>query len=149
MYTYDRRRHALRSGFTLLEILLVLAILLMLTTVAIVSFSGTREGAKIDTTQLLIQEVESAVEMFNLHLSHYPTAEEGGLDALREKPRFADAAAGERWRGPYLKKPPIDGWGNPVQYERVAIRADQNQPPYRLWSNGPDGISGTEDDIGP
>jgi general secretion pathway protein G len=139
-----------RRGFTLIEILLVLAILLMLATVAIVALSGTREGAKIDTTRLLIQEVENALETYNMHMSRYPTEEEGGLNALLTKPAFEDEKLAERWRGPYLKSEPRDSWARPLHYTLAEAGSTETTPgakPFRLSSDGPDGQEGTADDI--
>jgi len=143
----QRRRH---SGFTLIEILLVLAILLMLATVAIVALSGTREGAKVDTTRLLIQEVENALETYNMHLSRYPSEEEGGLNALLTRPAFDDEKLAERWRGPYLKTEPRDSWARPLHYQVAEAGTTETTPgakPIRIWSDGPDGQEGTADDI--
>jgi general secretion pathway protein G len=138
-------------GFTLIEILLVLAILLMLAAVAIVAVSGTREGAKIDTTKLLIQEVENALETYNMHMSHYPTEEEGGITALLTAPAVEDEKLAERWRGPYLKSEPRDAWQHPLNYQIGESLSTETltpgQKPFRLWSNGPDGQEGTSDDI--
>lgn len=136
------------AGFTMIEVLLVLAILVMLATVAIMALGGTREGAKIDTTRLLIQEVENAMETYNLHVGHYPTESEGGIDALVAKPTVADEAVTSRWRGPYLKRQPMDGWNRPLNYQPVETGdGSSGALPMRIWSNGPDGRSGTGDDI--
>ena len=70
------------------------------------------------------------------------------LTALRVKPTFENEQIGEMWRGPYLKKEPRDAWGNVINYELNVAGTDEAQAqPYRLWSNGPDGVDGTEDDI--
>ena len=143
-----QRRPKARRGFTLIEILLVLAIILMLAGVTIVSIVGTREGARIDTTKAMLSSIETAIETYNMHIGHYPTEEEGNLTALRVKPTFESDQVGEMWRGPYLKKEPRDAWRNTFNYEVNVAGTDEAQTqPYRLWSNGPDGTDGTEDDI--
>lgn len=143
-----KNRLKAKRGFTLIEILLVLAIIGMLAGVAIVSLVGTREGAKIDSTKAMLSSIETALETYNMHVSHYPSEEEGNLTALRVKPTFENEQIGEMWRGPYLKKEPRDAWGNVVNYELNVAGTDEAQAqPYRLWSNGPDGVDGTEDDI--
>lgn len=143
-----KNRLKAKRGFTLIEILLVLAIIGMLAGVAIVSLVGTREGAKIDSTKAMLSSIETALETYNMHVSHYPSEEEGNLTALRVKPTFENEQIGEMWRGPYLKKEPRDAWGNVVNYELNVSGTDEAQTqPYRLWSNGPDGVDGTEDDI--
>ena len=143
------QRHAkARRGFTLIEILLVLAIILMLAGVTIVSIVGTREGARIDTTKAMVASIETAIETYNMHIGHYPSEEEGNLEALRVKPTFESEEVEAMWRGPYLKKEPRDAWRNTFNYElSVAGAGEAQAQPYRLWSNGPDGTDGTEDDI--
>lgn len=147
-----RNRSKTRRGFTLIEILLVLAIIGMLAGVAIVSLVGTREGAKVDSTRAMLTSIETALETYNMHVSHYPTEEEGNLNALLTKPSFENEQLGEKWRGPYLKQEARDTWGNLFNYEVNVTGAgttvgETNPKPYRLWSNGPDGMDGTEDDI--
>ena len=76
--------------------------------------------------------------MYELNALSYPSPTEG-LAALRMPP--ADATA-STWAGPYLDKDvPPDPWGNPYQYELI------DQDTFRIWSVGPDGVDGTEDDI--
>ncbi|MBE3068990.1 MAG: type II secretion system major pseudopilin GspG [Planctomycetes bacterium] len=143
-----RNRSKRRRGFTLIEILLVLAIIGMLAGVAIVSLVGTREGAKIDSTKAMLTSVETALETYNMHISHYPSEEEGNLNALLTKPTFENEQLGEKWRGPYLKQEARDSWGNLLNYElSTATTGETSTRPYRLWSNGPDGMDGTDDDI--
>jgi len=137
-----------RRGFTLIEVLLVLLILGMLATVAVVALRGTREGARIDATKLLLTEVETALETFSMHLSRYPTQDEG-LGALITKPAFEDEAEGNKWRGPYLKREAKDVWGQALSYEPVEAGSEEAGQGlrFKLWSNGPDKQSGTDDDI--
>lgn len=144
-----RTRERSRRGFTLIEVLLVLTILGLLATVAIVSFSGQKESAKIKTTTILLHEVGTAINLYDNDIGHYPTEEEGGMNALLTKPTFEDEVMAEQWHGPYLEKEPRDAWGRPLTYELMgtAGTGETGDKPYHLWSNGPDGQSGTEDDI--
>ena len=137
----------IRPGFTLIEVLLVMVILAMLAGVAIVMFSGTEEGAKIDTTKLKLTAIEKALGLYNSHVKQYPTAEEGGLDALRKKP--SDEEIAKKWRGPYLTEEPKDAWDKPFHYESVDSESSESTggKPYKLWSEGPDKQSETDDDI--
>ena len=137
-----------RSAFTLVEVLLVIVILGMLATVAIRQLIGTREGARIDTTKLLINNVATQMDLYNMHIGHYPTEEEGGLAAMRTKPQFADEKLADKWRGPYLKENPVDAWGHALNYEVVSPGSDEAlTTPFKISSNGPDGQAGTDDDI--
>ena len=144
------KRHAdNRKAFTLIEILLVIVILGLLATVAVVTLSGTREGAMEDTTKLKIEEIMQVLEVYYAHVSAYPTEEEG-LPALVTKPEFEDEAVGKKWRGPYLKKKgiPKDAWGNGLVYRVVEDEVTGRKKP-RIYSFGPNknDDSGDGDDI--
>jgi general secretion pathway protein G len=138
-----------RRAFTLIEVLLVIVILGMLATVAVVTLSGTREGAKIDTTKLTLDKLRGSLERYNSHVGQYPTEEEGGLQALTTLPTFEDEATAEKWRGPYAESEDLtDEWGNEFQYELVEQEVGtRTQLVPRISSMGPDGLEGTDDDI--
>ena len=134
-----RRRHARRDGFTLMEVLLVMAILVILGSMVGFQIINMKKGADEDAARLQIGMFEQQLDAYRLHVGSYPTANQG-LAALRVQP--ADLANPAKWRGPYANKDiPTDPWGNPYQYELVT--AEQ----FRIWSWGPDGIDGSEDDI--
>lgn len=142
------RRQRRRSAFTLIEVLLVLLILGILATVAIVNLSGTRDKAKIDTTKLMLSEIENALDRYNFDIGHYPNEEEGGLNALLTKPSFSDEKLGEKWSGPYLKKEARDPWNNPIKYEKIDTSGGEaGAKQYHLWSLGPSGQDGAPDNI--
>ena len=136
-------------GFTLIEILLVVLILVMLGGVAIVVFGPTREGANKDIAKTLIGEISTAVDLFSMHMGRYPTEDEG-LGALRSKPEESeDDPPNAAWRGPYLKKEPKDPWGQPIVYKTVESGSEEwNQGlRFKLSSNGPEKTPDNEDDI--
>ena len=131
-----RRR---RQGFTLMEVLLVLAILVILTSLVTVSFMTIKKSSSISATKTQIGAFEQQLSIYQLHMNSYPTSQQG-LNALRQPP--SDLKNVEKWQGPYANKDiPIDPWDNPYQYESNV--SDQ----YKIWSSGPDGQSGTDDDI--
>jgi general secretion pathway protein G len=137
-----------RPGFTLIEILLVLAIIGMLAGVTIFAVGGIGKKARVDTTEATLETVANALETYQMHIGHYPSEEEGNLEALRIKPTFENEQLEDEWAGPYLKKQPVDAWNNTLNYEvQAATTDDETTPPFRLWSNGADGMSDTEDDI--
>ncbi len=140
-------RRAVRAGFTLIEVLLVIVIIGMLATVLIVTVGGSGDGARIDTTKLSLQKIESKVELYNLHTGRFPSEADGGLKALMVKP--SDEKVAEKWRGPYVQEAEIkDAWNTEFNYELVeAGAALTGGKKFKLWSNGPDGQSSTEDDI--
>jgi len=143
-----RYRKQTRPGFTLIEILLVLAIIGMLAGVTIFAIGGIGKKARRDTTEATLGTVANALDTYQLQIGHYPTEEEGNLDALRIRPSFDNEELEKEWAGPYLKKTPVDAWSNPLNYEvQTATTDDETTPPFRLWSNGPDSMSDTEDDV--
>ena len=134
----SRRKHHRRSGFTLLEVLLVLAILVIMGSTVTYYFIGAQQ--KANRSQALSQMSMFGQLLTNYHLDvgSYPSTAQG-LEALRTPP--AELANMNRWAGPYADKDiPPDPWGNPYQYE-----SDGTQ--YRIWSWGGDGQDGTEDDV--
>ena len=132
-----RRRR--RSGFTLMEVLLVLAILVILGSMVGVSIFSIQRGAYEDSARNQISLFEVGLDAYRLSVGTYPTTTQG-LQALVAPP--ADLQNVNKWRGPYLRKDvPLDPWGNQYQYELV------NPEQFHIWSWGVDGMSGTADDI--
>jgi general secretion pathway protein G len=147
-----RRARAL-AGFTLIEILLVIVIILMLAGALVIFVLPQQEGAEKNTTKLLLSQVEGALDNYRLNVGHYPTEDEGGLNALVQKPTFENERLKERWQGPYLKPGTKleDAWGNKLRYEpidRTQVDPDQQTTvPFKLFSMGPDSQPETDDDI--
>lgn len=114
-------------GFTLVELLVVLAILTLLAGLVGPRVLGQLGGAKSKTAGVQIADLEKALELYKLDVGRFPSTEEG-LDALSKKP--ATVTAG--WNGPYLKGGvPADPWGKPYRYamtnnavEIVSLGAD-------------------------
>jgi len=133
-----------RRGFTLIEVLLVLAILGVIMALVVPQLLGTQQQALIDSTKLSIKGVEQGLQMYALdHDGQLPTTSEG-LQVLIENP-----GNDTKWKKPYLDDTtmlPKDAWGNPFQYESPGpnhldgLKAD-------IWSFGPDKQDGTDDDI--
>ncbi len=147
----SRRPRRRNSGFTLIEILLVIVIILLLAGALVVFVLPQQEGAEKNTTKLLLNQVSSALDTYRLNLGHYPSEQEGGLDALLKKPTFENERQGEKWQGPYLKPGTRldDPWGHKIRYETVdrAAEGTKSALPYKLYSVGPDGQPDTDDDI--
>jgi general secretion pathway protein G len=146
-----RVSHSRSAGFTLIEILLVIVIILLLASALVVFVLPQQEGAEKNTTKLLLSQVASALDTYRLNLGRYPTEQEGGLNALLEKPNYENPRLGEKWQGPYVKPGTRldDPWGHKLRYEVVDRAADEKAsgPPYKLYSVGPDGQPDTDDDI--
>ena len=114
MYGTKDRRARLRagSGFTLLELMVVLLILALLASIAAPRVTKYLRKAKVETAKIQVDALSAAVESFHLDTGRFPTAEEG-LKALMERP-----ASLAEWDGPYLKKRESlkDPWGQDYLY---------------------------------
>lgn len=130
-------------GFTLLEIMVVLAIIGLLAGLAISQLGGTYGGAQKDTASLFVNtSIKVPLFSYKMAMGDYPSTQEG-LQALISPP----SNKADKWRGPYLDpaKIPLDPWGEPYHY---AYPGTHNKDSYDIWSSGPDHQNGTEDDIG-
>jgi general secretion pathway protein G len=127
------------AAFTLVEMLLVLVILAVLAAIVYPKVAGRGEQARVTSTQTQISAFKTALDTFEVDNGFYPKGRNGLID-LVEKPRDA-----VNWRGPYLEHIPKDPWGNDFVYENPG---KHNVNSFDIMSLGPDGRSGTEDDIG-
>ena len=133
-------------AFSLIEIMIVLAIMAILVGVVVTNFTGTMENANIDTARIFVKSsAETALLQYKIHMGSYPTTAEG-LQALITAPGNSKSS---RWRGPYLDmtEVPKDPWGSEYQYK---FPKERNAKPgsYDLFSCGPDGQPGNADDVG-
>ncbi len=137
------RRLGSREGFTLLEILLVVVIIGFLVSVAVVRLSGQSQKAKLVTTQHQIDSYKTALGVYELDNGVFPTTEQG-LQALITQPSGVTLP---NWKGPYLDPPIIrpDPWGHPYVYKYPGTKIPNG---YDIFSPGPNGIEGDDDDIG-
>ena len=127
-----------KSGFYLIEIMLVVTIIGILAAVVLPRLVGRGEEARISAAKLQIENIGVALDAFSLDNGRFPTTEEG-IDALMNKPANVN-----NWKGPYLKKSVTkDPWGNPYVYRCPGVHSQD----YDLQSYGPDGKDGGNDDI--
>lgn len=128
-----------RRGFTLMEVLLVLAILVILGTLVVTNFSGVLAGSKVRAAQTQLTAFEQQIDIYQLDVGVYPTTQQG-LGALRVAP--PDLADPSKWQGPYARKDiPKDPWQQDYHYELLSPTQ------YKLYSSGPDGTPNTADDV--
>ena len=156
-----------RGGFTLVELLIVMAILVLLVSMVGPRLLGSKAKADISAVKTQIGMFQAALERYAIDMNTFPSKEQG-LQALITEPS-ADSLGGEgdlggeeialegeegdsetggsNWDGPYLKadRVPKDPWGNSYGYEFPATHNKQGIPD--IWSFGPDGQENTEDDI--
>ncbi|HXZ00352.1 MAG TPA: type II secretion system major pseudopilin GspG [Stellaceae bacterium] len=125
-----RLARRLERGFTLVELLVVLAILALLVAITTPQVLKYLARAKVDTARIEIKNLATALDLFLIDVGRYPTQQEG-LQAL-----VANPGALERWHGPYVKATsvPLDPWGHSYQYRIPGQQAD-----FDLYTLGPDG----------
>jgi general secretion pathway protein G len=120
--------------------LLVVTIIGILAALVIPKIMGRSEQARNTAAHADINGgIKSALDSFEVDNGYYPKGK-NGLGDLVQQPRDA-----KNWHGPYLDKLPTDPWSNPYIYE---YPGKHNPSSYDLYSVGPDGKAGTEDDIG-
>jgi general secretion pathway protein G len=139
------------AGFSLVEILLVILIIVMLAGALVVYVLPQQEGAQRDTTMLKLRNIQKALDVYKLNIGSYPSEEQGGLRALVERPTFENEKLAAKWNGPYLERgtPLDDAWGFLLVYELIdkSLVDDKSGPDFRLFSVGPDGVRETDDDL--
>jgi general secretion pathway protein G len=127
------------SGFTLLEMIVVLVIIGLIMGLVGPRLFGQADKAKTQTAETQLKMLKGALETMRLDLSRYPTTDEG-LALLNAPP--SDGPSRNRWRGPYLDEAvPLDPWNRPYIY-RAEPSATQR---FTLYSLGEDGQPGGED----
>jgi general secretion pathway protein G len=132
------RSAAHRGGFTLVELLLVLVILGTLAAIVYPKLAGRGEQARTTAAKTQIVSMSTVLDLFEVDNGYYPKGKAGLLDLVTQP---SDALS---WKGPYIKDIPKDPWGNDYIYE---YPGKQNASSYDLFSMGPDGKEGNEDDI--
>ena len=120
------------SGFTLLELLVVMVIIGLLAGYVGPKYFAQIGKSEIKTAMSQIDALGKALDHYRLDTGHYPSSEEG-LSALFTKP-----SSETKWSGPYLQKNvPLDPWGKPYVYKKPGEHGD-----YDLLSYGKDGVPG-------
>jgi general secretion pathway protein G len=129
--TYPNLRRAARA-FTLLKILIALAILGLLVGLAVADLGGIFDGARVNAAKLFVNEsIKTPLFTYKMAMGSYPSTNDG-LTALITAP----SNNADNWRGPYLVdgKLPPDPWGQPYQYCNPGVH---NKNSYDVWSKGP------------
>lgn len=126
---------ATSSGFTLVELLVVMAIMALLAGLVGPKVFGVLSGAKTKTVGIQIKDFESGLEMYKLDVGRFPDSEEG-LHSLFKKPSGVKG-----WNGPYMKgkNTPQDPWKNDFIYKSPGAESE-----FDIISYGLDGQEGGE-----
>lgn len=137
----EKKMRKSEAGFTLTEIMVVVFIIGLLSTVVLVNVLGSRADAQAKTAQANVSALSQSLERYSLQLYTYPT-EDQGLKALVEEPDgLSDRALYPR--GGFIQKLPVDPWGRPYQY---IFPAERSRAAYDVFSFGADGEVGGEEE---
>lgn len=135
--THNPRR---ARGFTLIEVMVVVVILGILAAIVVPRIMDRPDEARITKARQDIRALEAALNLYRLDNYAYPSTDQG-LDALVTKPAAPEPP---RWKeGGYVDRLPMDPWQHPYQFLNPGTHGAID-----IYSMGPDGQSGTDDDIG-
>ncbi|ANP75065.1 type II secretion system protein G (GspG) [Vibrio crassostreae] len=138
-----KNRMKKQSGFTLLEVMVVVVILGVLASFVVPNLLGNKEKADQQKAITDIVALENALDMYKLDNSVYPTTDQG-LDALVSKPSSPEP---RNYRdGGYIKRLPNDPWGNEYQY--LSPGDNGTIDIFTLGADGQEGGEGIAADIG-
>jgi general secretion pathway protein G len=141
----SHRNERLVSGFTLIEMMVVLAIIGTLALLVAPSVLRHVSDANVTAARSQIETFGIALDAYRLDAGFYPTTDDG-LAALRFRPLGASAASG--WRGPYLRKSvPLDPWGHTYVYRSPGSSNPDSYDLYTLGRDGRPGGQGEDTDI--
>ncbi|WP_338519339.1 type II secretion system major pseudopilin GspG [Alteromonas gracilis] len=129
------------SGFSLIEVMVVLLIIGIMAAMIAPNVIGSGEEAKRQKAAVDIQTLKGALQMYKLRNNRYPSTEQG-LEALVSAPTIEPIPRNYP-EGGYIDRLPEDPWGNPY-----ALISPGELSAIDIFSNGPDGEPGTDDDIG-
>lgn len=140
----NRRSHSRKTrkaGFSLLEILIAVALVAIMAGVAIANLDVIFGGNQRQAAEIFVkQTAKIGLTPYKLDMGNYPTTEEG-LEALVRAP----AGKESRWKGPYIEELPLDPWKNPYKYSFPGSKNINGSSGYDVWSLGEDGVESAND----
>lgn len=136
------KNHARHRGFTLIEMMVVLAIIGVLAALIVPNVLGRADEARVTAARTDIANLSNALKLYKLDNQSYPSAEQG-LAALVTKPTQDPVPTA--WRV-YVEKLPQDPWGRPYQYLNPGVHGEVDV--LSLGADGQPGGNGFNADIG-
>lgn len=137
----ERRRT--RRGFTLIEVMIVIGIILVLVSLVGVALFSQRDRAKKQLVELEMRNIAAAMEQFRLVYDRYPSDEEG-IRVLWDKESLQNPEDQDKWTEFLTESRERDQYGHEWGYR---AESETREGKFDLWSVGKDGEEGTEDDI--
>lgn len=138
------RTHRRDDGFTLIEIMVVIAIIGILATLIVPRIMGRPDEARVTAAKHDIGAITQALKLYRLDIGRYPTSEQG-LNALVVQPSIEPVP--QNWKsGGYLDRMPKDPWGFPYQYSNPGSKSEIDV--YSYGGDSKPGGSGNDADIG-
>jgi general secretion pathway protein G len=135
MKTLSSHKRSRQRGFTLIELMVVLAIIGVLAALIVPNVLGRADDARVTAARTDVGNLMQALKLYKLDNQRFPSAEQG-LNALVAKPTTEPVPG--NWK-PYLDKLPNDPWGRPYQYMNPGIKSEVD-----VLSFGADGQAGGE-----
>lgn len=147
MMTFSHsRRNSGQSGFTLIEIMVVVVILGILAAIVVPRVMNRPDVARVVKAKQDIRAIESALNLYRLDNYHYPSTQQG-LEALVKKPGSGPSA--DHWKsGGYIQRLPTDPWGHQYHYLNPGTHGSNQIDIYSLGADGQKGGEGINADIG-
>lgn len=128
-----------RKSFTLIELMLVVIIIGALAAMILPRLTGRSEQARTAVARAdVTSNIPAALDLYELDNGRYPSSEQG-LTALLAKP--SGYPEPKNWSGPYIKRKPLDPWGNDYKYRYPSSHGQD----YDLYSLGSDGVESDDD----
>ncbi len=137
-YEIENKKH-LRGAFSLIELMIAIAIIGVLVTVIGPNLMNFLNKSKISAAKSTLRTFEQAITMYQVDVGQYPSV----LKDLVKQP--TDEIVAKKWQGPYIKRKdiPLDPWGNKYQYQPTP----DAQNPYELYTRGSKGKAAQKTDF--
>ena len=123
-----------KRPFTLIEVVVVIVILVTLAGIATPVYMNYVKQSRIGTAQLQLKQLAQELDTYKIRVGQYPSELRGLVENIDNH---------EKWAGPYMKKIPLDPWGNEYVY---VVPGEHNTDSYDLSSLGADGQTGGTDE---